>query len=159
LYTAGSSAGSFSVTATSAQDTTRNGSASVAIVNQTTTGRPRIILDAPTLATLRSRMQARTAEWTRIKSTCDSYVGGGVEFINGNDYPDRPNVGEGYQGSGYIEALMPLGLCYQTVLASDPATALKYGSKAVAILMAMSDPAHQTADDCDCNVPLRDDGY
>ncbi len=159
LYTAGSATGSFTVTATSVQDTTKNAPASVTIVNQTTTGRPRIILDAPTLATLRSRMQAKTAEWTRIKSTCDSYVGGNVEFINGNDYPDRPNVGEGYQGSGYIETLMPLGLCYQTMLASDPATALKYGTKAVAILMAMSDPAHQTADDCNCNVPLRDDGY
>ncbi len=54
---------------------------------------------------------------------------------------------------------MPLGLCYQTILASDPATAAKYGAVGVAILMAMSDPNNQTATDCDCPVPLRDDGY
>ena len=71
-------------------------------------------------------MQARTQEWTALKGTCDSYIGGTVEFINGNDYPDRPGVGEGYQGSGYMDALMPLGLCYHTIVASDPTTAAKY---------------------------------
>jgi len=159
LYTAGAATGSFTVTATSVQDPTKSAPAAITIVNPTTGSHPRIILDAPTLATLRGRMQAHSAEWTTLKSTCDSYIGGTVEFINGNDYPDRPKVGEGYQGSGYIEALMPLGLCYQTVAASDPTTAAKYATVGVAILMAMSDPAHQTADDCNCAVPLRDDGY
>ena len=64
--------------------------------------------------------------------------GGTVEFINGNDYPNLPNVGEGYQGSGYFDTLLPLGLCYQTILQSDPTTAAKYGAKGVAILMAKS---------------------
>ncbi len=160
LYTAGGATGSFTVTATSVQDSTRSASAAITITTQPTgNAHPRIILDAPTLATLRSRAQARTAEWTALKATCDSYIGGNVEFINGNDYPDRPNVGEGYQGSGYSDALMPLGLCYQTTLLSDPATAAKYATIGVAILMAMSDPAHQTADDCNCAVPLRDYGY
>jgi hypothetical protein len=80
-----------------------------------------------------------------------------VNFPGQDGYPNRPNVGEGYQGNGYVDALMPLGLCYQTLLASDPTTAAKYGAKGVAILMAMSDPAHQSID----GTPVwdRDDGY
>ena len=54
---------------------------------------------------------------------------------------------------------MPLGLCYQTLLASDPATAAKYATVGISILMAMSDPNNQIASDCNCAVPLRDDGY
>jgi len=167
LFTAGATTGSFSATATSVQDSTKSATAAITIASQPTAGaHPRIILDVPTLAALRSRMQANTAEWKTLKATCDSYVGGTVEFINGNDYPDRPNVGEGYQGSGYFDALMPLGLCYQTVLATDPTNAAKYGAKGVAILMAMSDPAHQVADEYPCNptdtlcgVWFRDYGY
>jgi hypothetical protein len=167
LYTAGTSPGSFAVTATSVQDTSKTASASITITNQPVSGsHPRIILDAPTLTSLRSRMQANTAEWRALKATCDSYVGGSVEFINGNDYPNRPSVGEGYQGSGYFEALMPLGICYQTALAPDPTNAAKYGAKGVAILMAMSDPTHQIADeypcsptDSLCGVWFRDYGY
>ena len=160
LYTSGAATGSFTVTATSVQDSTKSASATITITEPAASGaHPRIILDAPTLATLRARMQARTQEWTALKGTCDSYIGGTVEFINGNDYPDRPGVGEGYQGSGYMDALMPLGLCYHTIVASDPTTAAKYATTGVAILMAMSDPAHQIADDCNCAVPLRDDGY
>ena len=160
LYTAGGVTGSFTVTATSVQDSTKSASAPITIAAPSAgNAHPRIILDAPTLATLRSRAQASTAEWTALKSICDSYVGGTVEFINGNDYPDRPNVGEGYEGSGYSDALMPLGLCYQTTLLSDPTAAAKYATMGVAILMAMSDPANQTADDCNCAVPLRDYGY
>ena len=66
-------------------------------------------------------------------------------------------MGEGYQGSGYAEALMPLGVCYQTTLVSDPSRAAQYGAKAVAILMAMSDPGHAMVD----GTPVynRDYGY
>jgi hypothetical protein len=158
LYTAASSAGSFTVTATSVQDPSKSAGAAVTIFIATSTGHPRIILDPPTLAALRGRAQAHTAEWTALKSLCDRFTGGGtVNFIGDNGYPDPPNVGEGYQGSGYIDVLMPLGLCYQTAILSDPATAAKYGTKAVAVLIAMSDPAHQMIG----TTPVwdRDDGY
>jgi hypothetical protein len=158
LYTAGSTTGSFSVTATSVQDSSKSASAPVNIVARSTSARPRIILDAPTLATLRSRMQVQTHEWTALKSVCDSFIGGGtVNFPGGDGYPNPPSVGEGYQGDGYVAAVLPLGLCYQTMLPSDPVTASKYGSKGVAVLMAMSDPAHQVID----GTPIadRDDGY
>ena len=159
LYTAGTATGSFMVTATSVQDSTKSASATITITAQSTgNAHPRIVLDAPTLATLRGRAQARTAEWTALKSVCDSFTGGGtVLFIGDNGYPNPPSVGEGYQGSGYIDALMPLGLCYQTTKLSDPTTAAQYGAKGVAILMAMSDPAHQSIG----GTPVvdRDDGY
>ena len=160
LYTAGTTTGSFSVTATSVQDTTKSGTTSITISTAPAPGsHPRIILDEQTLATLRTRMQAHTQEWNRLKATCDSYIGGQAQFINGNDYPNRPNIGEGYQGSGYIEALMPLGLCYQTIRVSDPTAAANYATVSVNILMAMSDPNNQIADDCNCIVPRRDAGY
>ena len=158
LYTAGTAAGSFTATATSVQDPTKSASAAITIVTPTTSSHPRIILDPPTLATLRSRAQSRTAEWVALKALCDSFTGGGtVNFIGDNGYPNPPNVGEGYQGSGYIDALLPLGLCYQSTRLADPTTASKYGAKAVAVLMAMSDPAHQSID----GTPVwdRDDGY
>jgi hypothetical protein len=160
LYTAGTATGAFAVTATSVQDPARSATATVTITTPPANGaHPRIILDTPTLTALRSRAQSGSAEWTRLRSTCESYVGGSVQFINGNDYPNRPSVGEGYQGSGYFDALMPLGLCYQTLRQSDPTNAARYGAKGVAILMAMSDPANQTASDCNCIVPRRDYGY
>ena len=160
LFTAGTTTGTFSVTATSLQDTTKSATASITISTAPALGsHPRIILDGPTLATLRTRMQSHTQEWATLKATCDSYIGGQAQFINGNDYPSRPNIGEGYQGSGYIEALMPLGLCYQTIRTSDPTTAAKYAAVSVNILMAMSDPNNQIADDCNCIVPRRDAGY
>ncbi len=158
LYTAGATSGSFAVTATSVQDTSKSASASVAVVTATSTGHPRMILDAPTLAALRTRAQNRTAEWTALKAVCDSFTGGGtVNFPGENGYPNPPSVGEGYQGSGYVEAILPLSLCYQTTRLSDPAAAAQYGSKAVAVLMAMSDPNHTIVD----GRPVwdRDSGY
>ncbi|MBZ5595204.1 MAG: hypothetical protein LAP39_23415 [Acidobacteriia bacterium] len=159
LYTAGTATGSFTVTAKSVQDSTKSASATITISQPQTSGaHPRIILDAPTLATLRARAHAGTQEWGALKSVCDSFIGGGtVNFPGDNGYPNLPNVGEGYQGDGYVAALMPLGLCYHTTILSDPATAAPYGAKGVAILMAMSDPAHQSIG----TTPVwdRDDGY
>jgi hypothetical protein len=157
VYTAGQTTGSFQVKATSTADPGQFGTASVTIFFATSSDRPRIILDSSTLVTLRSRMSANTAQWRAIKRVCDSLVGGTVNFPGQNEYPNLPNVGEGYQGSSYFDALMPLGICYQTVKASDPATAAKYGAKGVAILAAMSDPAHMTIG----GTPIqdRDNGY
>jgi hypothetical protein len=157
LYTAGATPGSFTVTGTSAQDATKSASSTVTIFSQSSGARPRIILDAATLATLRNRAAANTPQWAALKRQCDSMVGGTVNFPGGDGYPDLPNVGEGYQGSSYFDALMPLGVCYQTAKTFDPTSASKYGAKGVAILSAMSDPNHQMID----STPVvdRDDGY
>ncbi|HTS31427.1 MAG TPA: Ig-like domain-containing protein, partial [Bryobacteraceae bacterium] len=157
LYTAGNAAGTFTVTATSVQDTTKSASTSVTVVTQTTSDHPRMILDSNTLATLRTRAAANTPQWAALKGVCDSMVGGTVEFPDGNAYPDLPSVGEGYQGSSYWDAVAPLGICYQVLKTTDPNTAAKYGAKGVAILAAMSDPNHQVVDGT--QIYVRDDGY
>jgi len=165
LYAAGTAAGSFTVTARSAADTTKSATATVVITSPTqppppppSGSRPRMILDTQLLTYLRTRAQANTTEWSRLKTICDSYLGGGTIYYPGeNGYPNKPSVGEGYQGSGYIDALIPLGVCYHTTLLSDPSRAAQYGAKAVAILLAMSDPNHTIVDGRP--VWLRDYGY
>jgi len=118
---------------------------------------PRLLLDAPTLATLHARMAANTPQWQRLKSYCDSFIGGHVSLPDGNAYPDPPDVGQGYQGSSYWSALLAQGLCYQTKLASDPAGAAPYGAKAREILLAMSTPYTGAASHG--QNPCTDDGY
>ena len=157
LYTAGNAAGTFTVTAASVQDPTKSASTSVSVVTPTSGDHPRIILDSNTLATLRTRAAANTPQWSALKRVCDSMVGGTVEFPDGNAYPNLPGVGEGYQGSSYWDAMVPLGICYQVLKATDPTTAAKYGAKGAAILAAMSDPNHQVVGGTP--VYVRDDGY
>src|SRR5262249_26997174 len=60
LFTAGQTSGSFQVKATSVQDSAQSGTSVVTIVTQTSSDRPRIILDVATLGTLRSRVSANT---------------------------------------------------------------------------------------------------
>src|SRR6266545_3077284 len=96
-----------------------------------TTAHPRIVLDPTTLATLRTRAQANTPEWNALKARCNALRTGTVEWPDGNDYPESNSVGEGYQGDGYLPAVLALGLCYQTGLPSDPTTATGYASRGV----------------------------
>src|SRR5690349_822101 len=109
---------------------------------QITTPHPRLVLDSATLTTLRARATANTPEWQQLKNYCDSFIGGtvnlpsvGADPYNGsNDYPDPPNIGQGYQGDAYWSALLAEGLCYQTLKSSDPSAAGQYGDKVVEIL-------------------------
>jgi len=101
---------------------------------------PRLILDPATLTTLRQRAAANTPQWQALKATCDSYIGGTVEYPTGNQYPDRPNLGSGYQGESYLPALLAEGMCYQVLKSSNPSAAAAYGAKAVDILVKMSMP-------------------
>jgi len=101
---------------------------------------PRLMLDPATLTTLRQRASANTPEWAALKATCDSYIGGTVEYPTGNQYPDLPNLGSGYQGESYLPALLDEGMCYQALKSSNPSAAAPYGAKAVDILVKMSMP-------------------
>lgn len=100
-----------------------------------TASHPRMILDASTLATLRDRVTANTTEWKALKAVCDSYIGGSVEYPTGNAYPDKPNVGSGYQGEDYLPALLSEAMCYQVLRTTNATQAATYGAKAVDILM------------------------
>jgi hypothetical protein len=122
-----------------------------------TSAHPRMILDSTTLAALRARMTANTAEWQALKKSCDSFIGGTVEYPNGATYPDLPNLGQGYEGTSYLPALLNEALCYQVLRASNPTAAAPYGAKAVDILMKMSTP--YTGSSGQGEDPMTDDGY
>ena len=117
-----------------------------------------MILDAATLATLRARAAANTPQWVALKAACDSLIGGTVNDPTQNNYPNLPNLGQGYQGESYLPALLNEAMCYQMLVASDPTAAAPYGAKAVDILMKMSTPYTTGSGNLGEN-PLVDDGY
>ncbi|WP_255436906.1 hypothetical protein [Rhodanobacter sp. PCA2] len=114
---------------------------------------PRLLLDSATLATLRQRATSSNPDWTTLKAQCDSYIGGTVEYPSGNPYPNKPNIGQGYQGSDYVPALLAEGMCYQVLKTSNPTAAASYGAKAVDILVKMSASGSQG------QPPCNDSGY
>ncbi|MEO8802107.1 MAG: hypothetical protein ABI304_08460 [Rudaea sp.] len=122
---------------------------------QSTVPHPRLILDANTLTALRARAAANTPQWQRLKSYCDSFVGGTVNYPDQPGYPDAPNIGQGYEGDGYWAPLWSEGLCYQTLKASDPTAATVYGAKAadIAVKLSVLYPAAHGENPC------TDDGY
>jgi hypothetical protein len=90
-----------------------------------------------------------------LKAQCDGYVNDQVEYPDGKDYGDQNVIGEGYQGDGYVEPVLSLGVCYQAVKTQDSALAQKYADRGIDILVKMSAPkgiAHYQD-------PLRDSGY
>jgi hypothetical protein len=114
---------------------------------------PRIFLDAPALASLRAKAQANQAVWTTLRTACNSYLNGGPGDTTVcipppqpmtpacNPYPALPNVGEGYQGDSYLNAVMNLGVCHQIGLGLSPPdgnTAL-WGARGAAILSKMTE--------------------
>ncbi|HXU72622.1 MAG TPA: DNRLRE domain-containing protein [Polyangia bacterium] len=113
---------------------------------------PRIWLDGSTLASLAQKAQAGSAQWTALRNACNSYLGGTVEYPDGNDYPNLPNIGEGYQGSDYFDPLLNIGLCYQIGSRIGDSNTAQWAAKGADILDKMSNPTHSP--------PFsRDDGY
>jgi hypothetical protein len=116
-------------------------------------GHPRLILSPPVLEAQRALASAGGAEWLALRARCEEHVRGKVEWPDGEDYPAAPGVGEGYQGDGYFDALVDLGLCYQIAKGVERDRALAYADSATAILARMS------ASDGHAVNPLRDSGY
>ncbi|HJU83924.1 MAG TPA: hypothetical protein VJ600_06915 [Holophagaceae bacterium] len=149
LYTAPSTPGLYHVRAAAGALAT---DIPVTVVAPVTTRAPRIWLDATALAQVRARAAAATPAWQALKARCDTYLAGPVNLPDGNGYPDT-GVGQGYQGSDYYEAVLDLGLAYQALRLSDPASANAYAAKGVEVLMAMSDLGPHA------QPPSTDDGY
>ncbi|HVV98450.1 MAG TPA: hypothetical protein VHC92_15005 [Rhodanobacteraceae bacterium] len=101
---------------------------------------PRLILDEDTLSALRQRANDDTPQWRRLKSYCDSFIGGTVHYPDESTYPNPPDIGQGYQGHGYWSALFAEGLCYQVMRGIDAGAATAYGDKAAEILAKASMP-------------------
>lgn len=119
---------------------------------------PRLLLDSATLTALRARTAANTTEWQLLKAVCDSYIGGKVNYPAGDAYPNKPDLGSGYQGETYLPALLAEGMCYQVLKVANPAAAAPYGAKAVDILLKMSAPYVSGSGNLGWN-PCTDSGY
>ena len=119
---------------------------------------PRLLLDAATLTALRQRAAAATPEWQRLKTQCDTYLGGTINAPRQEAYPNRPNLGAGYQGDVYFAELMNQAMCYQALKVAQPKAASRYGAKAVKLLMSMSTPYADATGNQGWN-PCNDDGY
>ena len=114
---------------------------------------PRLILDGPTLSGLRTRAQANSPQWQALKSYCDSFIGGTVNYPDGATYPNPPDIGQGYEGDGYWAPLMSEGLCYQVMKGIDSTAAAPYGAKAadIAAKLSVLFPATHGEDPCTDN--------
>ncbi len=107
------------------------------------------------LTNLRARAAGNSPQWQALKSYCDSFIGGKVNYPDQDPYPDAPDIGQAYQGEGYWPALMSEALCYQTLKVSSPSAAAPYGAKAVDILLKISIPFPSAHSEDPCT----DNGY
>ena len=125
-----------------------------ATTGQALTRAPRIWLTTDVVQRLQQRAAAGDATWTALKAHCDGLAGGTYEVPSGNAYPDFPNVGQGYEGDGYVPEVLALGLCYVVTAGTDPASAATYGAAGDRLLEAVSTPSGSGG-----QPPNTDDGY
>ncbi len=122
----------------------------------TTSSHPRLLFSRDNLPQLAARAK-NSGSFARLRARCDAYLGGTVEWPDGNRYPGGGSIGEGYQGSDYFEALLNDGLCYQMARFLAPDRAVAYGKKGAEILAKMSEsPGTGAPHSVD---PLRDSGF
>jgi hypothetical protein len=117
-------------------------------------GHPRIFLDTPTLERLRARARAGDPAWLAVRTRCDAYRASAVQWPDGDQYPPSGGIGSGYQGDGYLPALLDVALCYEVALGLDSAAAAGYARVGAAVLEHMSAP-----DGPHAPATLRDSGY
>lgn len=105
---------------------------------------PSILLTPTELSALSAKVVANEASWVTLKATCDKYLSG-IVYPPDHVGASPPNIASGYLGQDYRAYTMDFGLCYQGLLQSDPTAAAPYGAKLKAMILAISDPAHQIA--------------
>jgi hypothetical protein len=124
------------------------------VVGPKAEGHPRILLTPANRAAIVARAKAGSASYRALEMYCDARVGGQVEWHDGDDTPALPNIGEGYQGEDYFQAIVSLSLCYQIAKDVAPARASGYGETAREVLRKMSETEGVHAPN-----PLTDSGY
>ena len=115
---------------------------------------PRIWLTSGVIARLQQRAAGADPSWTALRAHCDSLNGGTMNPPSGDAYPNAPNVGQGYQGDGYLPEILALGLCTQTMTGVDDAAAAGWAATGARLLAAMATPAGSGGES-----PSTDDGY
>src|ERR1019366_405123 len=73
----------------------------------------RLYLTAAVLQRLQQRAAAQDPAWVALKAHCDGLAGGTFNTPSQPAYPNFPDVGQGYEGDGYLPEVMNLGLCYR----------------------------------------------
>jgi hypothetical protein len=121
----------------------------------TASGRPaRLYLTSTVLQRLQQRAAAADPAWTALKTHCDGLATGTFNTPTQPAYPDFPNVGQGYEGDGYLPEVMNLGLCYRVESGVDDTSAALHGAAGARLLEAMATPVGSGGQD-----PSTDDGY
>src|SRR5687767_14889303 len=67
--------------------------------------KPRLLLTESVLQRLQQRAAAGDAAWKALEGRCEAYTSGTMYAPSGNAYPSYPNVGQGYQGEGYLPVI------------------------------------------------------
>ena len=114
----------------------------------------RLYLTDSVLQRLQQRAAASDASWVALKAHCDALATGTFNVPSGDAYPNLPNVGQGYQGDGYMPEVMALGLCYRVVHGTDAAAEASYGAAGGRLLDAISTPEGSGGE-----APSTDSGY
>ncbi|HLK41034.1 MAG TPA: hypothetical protein VKU41_29990 [Polyangiaceae bacterium] len=114
----------------------------------------RLYLDDAVLGALQKRAAANDPAWVALKAHCDALTGATFNPPSGNAYPNPPNVGQGYQGDGYLPEVMSLGLCYRVIHGIDSKAEASYGAAGAQLLTVIATPASSGGQD-----PSTDDGY
>jgi hypothetical protein len=112
----------------------------------------RLYLSSDVLSLLQQRAASSDPTWVALKAHCDGLTGGTFNLPSGNAYPDFPNVGQGYEGDGYLPEIRNLGLCYRVT--PSAADAARYGAAGAQLLTVMATPAGSGG-----QPPSTDDGY
>jgi hypothetical protein len=114
----------------------------------------RLYLNNSVLSLLQKRAAGSDPAWIALRAHCDSLAGGTFNLPSGNAYPNFPDVGQGYQGDGYLPEIMSLGLCYRVVRGIDAQAEARYGSAGGHLLTVMATPAASGG-----QPPSTDSGY
>ncbi len=114
----------------------------------------RLYLTPTLLARLQERAAAADPAWAALKTHCDSVASGTFNNPSQQAYPNLPDVGQGYEGDGYLPEVMNLGLCYRVESGVDDASAEMHAAAGVRLLETIATPVASGGQD-----PSTDDGY
>jgi len=114
---------------------------------------PQLFLDSTELTFIRSKVANKSADWQRLKEHCDALTtysmqwphatsGGSSRtrgYVAGSSHA-RGIIYTGYFGSGFYNALVDLGACYQAIKTTDEHAARRYLATAHLIITAIAQP-------------------
>src|ERR1019366_5886164 len=129
-------------------------SSSSSSVSSALSSSPRIWLTGAVLAGLQQRAASGDAAWKSLSARCDADATGTVNPPTGAAYPNPPDIGQGYEGDGYVPEILALGLCYQTAAGVDATSATRWAQAGARVLAAMATPPGSGG-----QPPSTDDGY